>query len=146
MKSKTLVILVFVLLLSNIVLLYFYFNKCKKGNRGSMVERVANDIGFNASQKATFLQQKETLNEKIKPLKDSLMQIKNELVTQQMQQLNDSTLQLNINKMGAFMLQIEKLNFASIQESKKICTPQQLPIYDSIVKKMMLRMPNKGKK
>jgi periplasmic protein CpxP/Spy len=143
MKQKTLVILVFVLLLSNIVLLYFYFNKCKKGNRGSMVERVANDIGFNAAQKATFIKQKEVLNEKVKPLKDSLLNLKNEFVTKQ---TNDSALQNCANKMAIIMLEIEKLNYASIQESKKICTPQQIPLYDSIVKKMMLRRPNKGKK
>jgi protein CpxP len=146
MKNKSLIIMVLALLLSNIVLLFFYLKKCKKGGRPQMVEQMAKEIGFDNTQKDLFVKQRNEHMQQTKPLMDSVMQLKKEYITKLMQQPNDSTLQQYTTAISTLMFRMDALNFASLQESKKICTPQQMQAYDSIVKKIMLRMPNKPKK
>jgi hypothetical protein len=147
MKNKVLVFLVLVLLVSNIVMLYFYFKKNhKKEGRSQMIERMAKDIGFDAAQKETFLKQRTVYFDQMKPIMDSVTKLKKEYITKLMQQPNDSTLIKYTSSISSLMLKMDALNFISLQESKKICTGNQISTYDSIVKKIMLRMPGQGKK
>ncbi len=146
MKNKTLLVLALVLLISNIILLYFYFNKPHKKGGGNMTERIAKEVGFNAMQKEIFAKNKESYDIKMNPLKDSLIQLKNDYITNNLHNTTDSAKQKYAIAKTKLLIKMEILNLESLQESKKICTPQQLPLYDSIIKKILLRSPKKGKK
>ncbi len=147
MKNKTALILVFILLATNILLIFFLFKKGggRKGGQRQIAEKIANDIGFDKQQKEKFVVAYENTKAQSKQLMDSIGNIKKEYIEKLMLQPNDSNLHQYTEQIANLILKIDHLNFKNLQASKIICTPSQIPIYDSIVKKIMMRLPGRNK-
>ena len=153
-KSKLLLIIIGILLLSNIVLLSFLMlNKPapKRGMWGSdryavISNFLKTDIGFSKEQ----LQQYDTLNAHhrttIKVMFDSVRsnkegQLKNLSSAQFSDSAINATAVLSVSKQK----DIEVIIFRHFRDIRSICTPEQQPKFDSLFYKALSRK-NEGQK
>lgn len=146
-KSKLLLIIIGILLVTNIVLITFLTtNKQgpKKGMRGDRSAAIAtflkNEVGFTPQQ----LQQYDTLNAqhhaKTKAIFDALRIDKNnELKQLGANHFSDSAITYTIGHAAAKQQEIDRLMLQHFKAIRDICTPQQLPIFDSSFYKVLSR-------
>ncbi len=147
MKSKLLVAIILVLLVSNITLLFFYFNKTNNRDkgRGRMKELFRSEVGFSEEQVEKFEAIRKEQRELIKPMFDTINMIRNNCIEALLKGLNEDSLQLlYTNKLSRQMLNIDKTMYAQFRAARKICTPNQYQAYDSAIKKIMTRIPDRG--
>ncbi len=153
-KNRILILAVAVLLLINIgMLVYFlYFNApVKSGKHGGreamMTEFLQKDIGFNLQQ----LQQYDTLSKAHRERMKALFEEAGKNKESQMKHLagagfSDSA----INEIAAQSAEKQKLlevrMFLYLREVRQICTPLQLPKFDSLFQKVIGRRNGPGKK
>ncbi len=153
-KSKLLLIIIGILLLSNIVLLSFLaLNKPgpKRGMWGSdryaMISNfLKTDIGFSKEQ----LQQYDTLNAHhsttIKVMFDSVRGNKEaELKNLSSAQFSDSAITATAMLSVSKQKDIEVLIFRHFRDIRSLCTPEQQPKFDSLFYKALSRK-NEGPK
>ena len=153
-KNRILILAVAFLLLINIgMLVYFlFFNApAKRGKHGGreamMTEFLQKDIGFGQQQ----LQQYDTLSKAHREKMKALFEEAGMNKESQMKQLagagfSDSA----INEIAAQSAEKQRLlevrMFQYLREVRRICTPVQLPKFDSLFQKVMGRHGGPGKK
>ena len=159
-RNKILVAIIAVLLVSNIsVLLYFVVlkgngGKGRPGGRKSpMTEFLQKEIGFTPQQLAAFDSLKQQHHASIKPLGEELSRSRDSLYLQVGDpHVTDSSLRSAADAIGRKQAQLELKLFDNFRQIRSICTPAQLPRFDSLapalVRKMMIppRRPSGPKK
>jgi Spy/CpxP family protein refolding chaperone len=144
MKNKSLIILIAVLLLSNIILAYLLFFNKRGMNKNSMHQKYLKEIGFNAAQVDSFMQIREKGREAVKPIMDSLSQSRNAYLTALSKTPNDTiAIQNLLAKSNEWMFKMDKHNYNNLMEAKKICTPEQLKNFDSLIIERFLKRNRK---
>jgi Spy/CpxP family protein refolding chaperone len=146
MKNKVLLFLVFLLLISNAIVLYLYINGKHKSMDGKkrMLEKFKTEVGFTDAQAKQFEALREQQKENSKPLMDSIATLRKAYIGAIFANENkDSIREKYMKPIADKMLVMDMAMYNQLMEAKKICTPTQLNAYDSIVKKMMLRTPEK---
>jgi protein CpxP len=157
-RNKTLVAIIAVLLVSNIaVLLYFVVLK-DSWHRGEkrklpMTEFLQKEVGFSEQQLALFDSLKRHHHEAVKPLGEDLSRSRDTLyLLIGNPAVTDSALQAAAAVIGRKQALLELKLFANFRQIRAICTPAQLPRFDSLapalVRKMMApsRRPPSPKK
>jgi protein CpxP len=153
-NNKVLVFIIGVLLLSNIAMLYFYLtkkncedNKSKDQNkpRGEfMVEKLKNEVGFTDSQIAHYREIRVNHKESMKPLFEDIFYAKDSLykLLGQAQTPSDSQVNHYLKMIGDRQEVIDQRIFKHFLALKQLCTPEQLPRYDSTIQKVIKGMIN----
>ena len=152
-KNKILLVTVAILLLTNMVMLFLFLNKDygKKGphdgKRGMMTEFLKNEIGFNAQQ----LQLYDTLSKRhmdnIKASFEAMRNNKSELFKELGKNaFNDSDINIVADKSATAQKQMEIKMMMHFKEVRNLCTPEQLPKFDSLFYKVLNRKRDEKKK
>jgi protein CpxP len=155
-RNKTLLAIIAVLLVSNIaVLLYFVVLKDNwrraEKRRSPMTEFLQKEVGFSQQQLALFDSLKRHHHEVVKPLGEDLSRSRDTLyLLIAHPAVTDSALQAAAAAIGRKQAVLELKLFDNFRQIRAICTPAQLPRFDSLapslVRKMMVpsrRPPSK---
>ncbi len=152
-NNKALVILIGILLVSNVLLvLYFTVWSNRSGkppmNRGgfSMVEQMTKELGFSKSQADTFKilldQNRDSMkywSEQVRSIKKSMYSNLNNT------SIGDSALAVKADSLAATQAKMELSMYRHFAKVRAICTPDQLPKFDTVVSRMINRPPWFGK-
>jgi Spy/CpxP family protein refolding chaperone len=148
-KNKILVTLIVLLLLANVAWLFLYMKKGKhpgrEGRRMDFYAQLKNEVGFSDAQVKQMQQLREQHRAQQEPLLDSMAKLRGEIFDRATNTDNDSAVNRNIMKIVLLQQEMEKKWLTDIREVKKICTPQQTPKFDSLMKKTMM-MFGRGRK
>lgn len=146
-KNKGWAIAVIGLLLINIAMLFFFLirDNSNHGPRGGgrearMTEFLKKEVGFDAKQ----LQQFDSLNkqnrEKMKANFDEMRNSKEKLLKDLgASAFSDSAIALAATQSAAMQKDMELHMLRHFAEIRKICTPAQQPVFDSLFYKMLSR-------
>jgi len=151
-NNKVLVFIIGVLLLSNIAMLYFYLTKknCEDNRppdkpRGEfMVEKLKNEVGFTDSQIAQYRELRAKHKEGMKPMFDDIFNAKDSLYKLLVlpQAPSDAVVKHYLEEIGNKQEIIDQRIFNHFLSLKQLCTPEQVPKYDSTIQKVIKGMIN----
>ena len=150
-NNKILVFIIVILLLSNVGLLFFFLRgekeKPKKSPREYMIEKLKNDVGFSDTQVARYVQLADKHKANMKPLFDDIHEAKEEYYKLlQLPAPSDSLQQGYLVQVGKKQQIIDSTIFAHFFALKQVCTPEQLPRYDTVIQRVLKGMINPSKK
>ncbi len=149
-RNKVLSVLVIILLLTNLLLLFFFvWNKPDEGvkgpvrGRGEVTQLLEKEVGFSKQQLDQYKQLKDQHWERMKPsfgelriARDNLYKLLNE------SSVPDSVVTAAADSIGARQVVIDLQTFRHFREVRSLCTPEQLPRFDSVVQHVMKKMNN----
>ncbi|MCW3089198.1 MAG: hypothetical protein JWP81_267 [Ferruginibacter sp.] len=153
-QRKVFLVIIAILLLANISMLAFFLQKKAPENKEIRPDRktiimnfLQKEIGFNSQQLAQYDTLSKQHREKISSLFDTLRKNK----TQQFKQLvtgnfGDSVIEVLADQSAASQKIIEVNMFKHIRSIRNLCTPEQLPKYDSLFGKIFNRSRDGRKK
>jgi periplasmic protein CpxP/Spy len=145
-RSKILTLLAGFLLLTNIALLV-YFLVLKPGGRsvpgkyGGLEALLRKELQFTDAQVAQFGQMKEQHFAQMKPLMDSIQAERDRLYNMIGNSFfTDSALSSATRRISERQAVVDAMTFRHFQRLRTICTPAQLPGFDTMVQRMSKRM------
>ncbi len=152
-KSKILITIIGILLITNIALLSFYFlnrpapNKVRADRAAMISAFLQNDLGFNQQQ----LKQYDSLNTQhrilIKAKFDEMrLNKENEFKQLTKDNFSDSSINNSAASFAGKQKEVEITMFKYFKDIRNLCTPQQLPKFDSSFYKIMNRRNDERKK
>ena len=151
-RNKLLLFIVAILLLANVVLLYFLFKgdsqpKPTPRERRGISEQLKNDVGFNAEQLKAYELRREKHMGEMKGLFEDLRQTKeNFFNTVRDPQAADSVVERGANAIAEKQKLIDLQTHSYFTDLRKICTPEQLAKFDSLYQQVIKRMISLGKR
>ena len=147
-RNKTLVAIIAVLLLSNITML-LYFVVWKEGGkpghgdnkrRSPMTEFLQKDIGFSPQQLTTFDSLKQRHFAALRPLGEELGHSRDSLYLLSAKNPGDAALQAAADAIGRRQAALELQLFENFLQIRHLCTPEQLPRFDSLAPSLVRKM------
>lgn len=147
-RTKVLLFLVGILLLTNIALVIFFVGKRtpekrgpRGGDRSSMVRDYLKDsVGFNEQQLARYDQLRHQNRENMKPLFEDLGNAKMAYYKYINQPAVDSASKAAAAMIGQKQQELDMAFFNHFRQVRELCTPGQQSRYDSLVQQIIRRM------
>ena len=142
-SNKILTLVIGLLLVSNIVLVYFLVsggNKPPKKDRPDPTEVMIKEVGMDKEQSAIHKQMKDNHFKAVRPLYDSLRTAKATyfgLVKDTT--ISESTAKIYRDKIAAWQGTIDSMTFAHFRKMRSLLKPEQQVKYDEFVQKLMQR-------
>lgn len=145
-KYKTLLFIIAVLLISNIALVVYMFTRsCKpdmppkeQQNKSGITSALQNEVGFSEQQLAQYKNLREEHWKIAKPLFDSMQKGKERLFKlTQTAAVEDSAVQAAAAAIADNQKLMELQSFRHFKQVRDLCNPEQLPKYDSVLKKIV---------
>jgi len=154
-RNKGLLLIISVLLLSNLALvayLVFGDNKRQKhdktgGERGkAFSEYVIREVNFSEEQATTFKQMMAEHFEKMRPIMGEVRKAKDSFFTimQQPEIPPDSVLQKAADNIAQKQKLQELQSFNHFRQVRELCTEEQKPKFDSLIRKIINRSFGRG--
>ncbi len=141
-SNKILTLVIGLLLVSNIVLVYFLVNgkKPSKRERQDPAEMMIKEVGMDEKQAATHKQMKDDHFKAVRPLYDSLRSakatyfglVKDAAIT-------DSVAKTYRDRIAGWQSTIDSMTFAHFRKMRNLLNPEQQVKYDEFVQKLMQR-------
>ena len=143
-RNRNLLIIIAVLLLTNVTVLAYFLGQKKIEKPpawNGVAEMLQKEVGFNEEQTVKYKEMKEKQRGKIRPMYDEMRKVKDSLFRLlSYPETNDSVL----NKMADVIAQKQKAidieTFNHFKRVRLLCTPDQLPKYDTMVLQMIRKM------
>jgi protein CpxP len=147
MKNNTtriLTITVILLLVANLVLVYFFVTARggygKREGRKDPMEMMAKELKMTDQQQKDFKSMKEEHFKNIRPLFDSMRLIKSSFFSLMKDSLvTDSAITAAEQQVLAQQGRLDRMTFEHFRRVRQLFTAEQLPKYDSFISKMMDR-------
>ena len=145
-KNKSLVTIIIFLLITNIAMLIFFLalnTNDQKGtrNQNGMADALQNDVGFSKEQLDTYQSLRKDHFNKIHPLFDELRKSKMDFYTLIYNpQISDSSLNAAADLIAEKQKTLDMQLFRHFKMVQNICTPGQLQKFDTVIKKVFVRM------
>jgi periplasmic protein CpxP/Spy len=148
-KNRSLIFIITVLLLTNIAVLgyFLWFKKSDKptkpgGDRGSGIETpLKKEVGFNEEQLTQYKQFREEQMKAIKPMSEDMRKTKDSLFrTMSNENANDSVVNSIADAIAQKQKAMDLRMYNHFKRIRGLCTPEQLPKYDSVIQRMMRKM------
>lgn len=146
-KNRSLVAIIIFLLLTNVVMVIFFifFNgpqKSSPGNeKGKFSTALKEDVGFTQEQLAKYQALRKTQLEQVKPyfeeVREAKLDLYNLLFTMP---VPDSAVQHAAELIGARQKELDVNIFHHFERVRGLCTPEQLPKFDTAMNKLVKRM------
>lgn len=134
-SNKWVLLLVIFLVITNIALAIFAFSSKKKIDNS-----LAKQVGLTEAQAKIFEEKKKAYLTEMKPKWEEVANLKDSLYRRMGDPaLTDSTIEQYVNKWHEINRYADIQMFKHFREMRKECTPAQLPVYDSVVMKMVVR-------
>lgn len=144
-NNRILTIAVLLLLVANIVLVFMLVKGkgAKDGGRsgkGEPFEMMAKELKMTEQQRNDYKLLREEHQKSVKPLFDSLRAAKTAFYDlMKMDTVSDSLISLYSQQIAERQIVIDKVTFTHFKKVRTLFSPDQLPQYDSFMKKMMQR-------
>jgi len=147
-KSRSLIFIITVLLLTNIAVLgyFLWFKKPYKHEKGEkehkgIAKALQNEVGFNEQQVVQYRELKEKQWATITPMFDNMCKAKDSLFRLLSDEnANDSTINKTADAIASQQKAVDIQVFNHFKKIRNICTPEQLPKYDSLVQRILKKM------
>ncbi|AHF17748.1 Spy/CpxP family protein refolding chaperone [Niabella soli] len=141
-RSKSLIFVIIILLITNIALLVYTFVFLKRGpqdhKKDGFTSALRKEVGFSDDQIKQFNVLKEKSwaaakadMEHIRRIKQALFDLTKET------SVSDSAVILLADSIAKLQKGVEINTFRHFKETRQICTPEQMPKYDSLMKKII---------
>lgn len=151
-KYKALIFIIIFLLATNIVMLILLMSQDppNKDEHDSGQSRLSvmlkNEVGFSETQLQQYQAFRNAQQQNVKPLFENIRKLKQNFYDQLSREVSDSALNQSASKIGELQKQIDLQMFTYFKNIRNICTPAQLPKYDSAIQQVVTRMINKPSK
>ena len=153
-KYKALVGFIILLVLIDIILLIFFIlyqspseKRTHSREQNGMATVLEKEVGFNKNQVDQYLQLRIQQRASGKPLFDSLRKAKENFYALLGQPSTvDTLINSYAEKIAITQKQLDLQMFNYFQEVRKLCTPQQIPQYDSVIKRTVMKMIGSGRR
>ncbi len=144
-NNRILTVAVLLLLVANIILVFMLVKgkgpkESGRQGRGEPFELMAKELKMTDQQKNDYKLLREEHQKKVKPLFDSLRAAKTAFYDlMKLDTVSDSLVNLYGQQIAQRQIAIDKVTFAHFKKVRSLFNPDQLPQYDSFMKKMMQR-------
>jgi Spy/CpxP family protein refolding chaperone len=145
-KNKILILLVAVLLLANITMLYFFLSKPQHNKGGGPGREAATaaflqkEIGFSPEQLKQYDSLGNTQREKMRTTFDTMRSAKEQMLKGlAADNFTDSAIAQVAEQSAGKQREMELAMLRHLRSVRNLCTPAQLPKFDSLYYKMMWR-------
>ena len=154
-NNKALLFIIAVLLVTNIAMVIFFFavKPCGRpeDRRLSPGEAMAyflkNDVKFSPEQLQQFDSLRKEHKKVIKPLFRNMNAVKDDFYRHISDaSVPDSLLNGQLDSIAVAQKQLDRTMFYHFRQVRTLCTPEQLPLYDSLVQHLIQRMMNPFRK
>ncbi|MDQ6755479.1 MAG: hypothetical protein M3004_00935 [Bacteroidota bacterium] len=146
-KNRSLILIIIFLLVSNIAILIFFiflsgdrrghFRNDKKG----ILTFLQNDIGFNKQQMDQYQKLKDAHMQKIKPFFEEIRSAKDSFYNLLYRDnISDSAITNAATVIGEKQISLDMQMFKYLKTIRSLCTPEELPKFDSQFKTVVERM------
>ena len=142
-RNRNLLIIIGVLLLTNIAVLVYFLgpkkeNKSRhdnpKNNKGFVAEMLQKEVGFTEEQTAEYKQLKEKQRKIVRPMYDDMRNAKDSLFRLlSYPGTSDSVLNTMAETIAQRQKALDLQTFNYFKRLRTLCTPEQLPKYDSMI-------------
>lgn len=149
-KYKALVSIIIFLLITNFVMLVLFIrmgNPADKRNRGhereqnGMSATLQKEVGFSKAQLDQYQSSRTELRKNIKPLFEKIRRSKENFYgLLYMDPVSDSLLNNDADSIAQAQKELDLQMFNHFKLIRNICTPAQIPKFDSSIKKVITRM------
>lgn len=146
-RNRVLVFIIFLLLLTNILMLGYFLYFCKKPPKKSAGKGKDNfsvvlqrEVGFDESQVKKFNELQKTHWADAKAGMEHIVRIKNNIFDlTKNPHTPDSVINRLADSIGMLQKQVEINAFKHVVGTRRICRPEQQPAYDSLMKRIINR-------
>lgn len=148
-KNKNLLVIIVVLLLTNITLLgyFLWFKNPGKdphaGNRDrwSVADMLKKEVGFDTVQITRYREMRENQKQVLRPMFDAMRTAKDSMFSQLGKSGPDDSLVLQMAAViGQRQQELDLQTFRYFSKVRELCTPDQVPVYDSLINQMFRKM------
>ena len=147
-KNRSLVSIIIFLLISNITILIFFLclSDGRKGFHGKEDKNTVSvflqkEIGFNKQQMDEYQKLRATHMQSVKPLFDDIRSAKESFYNLlYINNVADSTVNKAAAVIGEKQMVLDMQMFSLFKNVRNLCTPQELPKFDSLFKKVVEKM------
>ncbi|HEU5051492.1 MAG TPA: hypothetical protein VFT78_00200 [Hanamia sp.] len=147
-KTRSLVVIIIFLLITNIAMLIFFVLQGKPASRSErnhenrgMYNSLKNDVGFSDEQLTRYKNMREQQIKKVHPLFNEVREAKRNfygLIVSK--NATDSLLNADADSIAQKQKNLDLQMFGYFKKVRSICTPAQTQKYDSLVQKVVDRM------
>ena len=147
-KTKSLITIIIFLLITNIAMLIFFVVQTKPVERrqrnhesNGMYNSLQNDVGFSKEQLGQYQALREKQMKNVHPMFDEVRQAKKDFYALiSSAQLSDSLVNADADSIAQKQKQLDLQMFGYFKNVRAICTQAQQPKFDSLMKKVVVRM------
>lgn len=147
-KTKSLVFIIILLLITNVALMIFFMVKHKPGEKGyrdreqsGMYNSLQKEVGFSEDQLKQYQTLRKEQFQKLKPLFNEVRKSKENFYSLlYVENPTESLINAVADSIGQNQKILDLQMFTYFQKIRNTCTPGQLPKFDSTIKKVVLRM------
>lgn len=150
-KTKSLVAIIIFLLLSNIAMLVFFVilgngTKRDHGHKDMIGSYLKKDIGFDQQQMQEYEQLHKDHQAQMAPFFDSVHNSKDSFYHLLVTDVPDSLLGRVASTIGQRQVSLDMEMFRHLKHVRSLCTPEQLPKFDSSFHSVISRMTQHNRK
>ncbi|HSV12356.1 MAG TPA: hypothetical protein VLI68_16375 [Hanamia sp.] len=153
-KTKSLVTIIIFLLITNIAMLVFFILLSKPVDRkqrnretNGMYTSLQNEVGFSKDQLDKYQLLRKEQMEKVKPLFNEVRNAKKEFYGLiYSSNIPDSLITADADSIARKQKTLDMQMFTYFKNIRNICTPEQTQKFDSVIKKVVVRMVGRGGK
>jgi len=147
-KNRNLLFIIMVLLLTNVAVLgYFLWYKKppkeahSRGDKNFVGDMLKKEVGFDTVQLAGYKEMREKQQQVLRPMFDDMRQAKDSLFSMiGKAEVNDSLVLNLAAHVGDKQEALDLQTFRYFSELRKLCTPAQEPMYDSLMTQIFRKM------
>ena len=147
-KTKSLVTIIIFLLITNIVMLVFFIFLSKPADRkprnhetNGMYTSLQNEVGFSKEQLDKYQLLRKEQMEKVKPLFNEVRNAKKDFYALiYSSNVPDSLIKADADAIAQKQKTLDMQMFSYFKNIRNICVPDQTQKFDSVIKKVVVRM------
>ena len=147
-KTKSLITIIIFLLITNIGMLIFFVLLSKPAEKrqrnhetNGMYKSLQNDVGFSKVQLDQYQALREGQMKNVRPMFNEVRETKKafyELISSD--NVPDSLFSADADSIAQKQKELDTQMFLYFKKIRKICTPEQIGKFDSVMKKVIVRM------
>ena len=143
-RNKVLLTIIAILLVTNIVMLVLFLRMkphAQEPKRLGFTEKLKNQVGFSAQQMAVYEPKKKVFWNRVRERFDEIKKTKEDFYKNMYDpSVPDSSLEAKADMIGKQQKELDLFVIRHFKEIRTLCTPEQLPKYDSLLPPLIERM------
>ena len=143
-RNKVLLTIIAILLVANIVMVVLFLSMkphVQEPKKLGFTEKLKNQVGFSAQQMAVFEPKKKVFWTSVRQRFDEIKKTKEDFYKYMYDpSVPDSVLQAKADVIGQQQKALDLYVIRHFKDIRTLCTPEQLPKYDSLLPPLIVRM------